>query len=198
MARIITFVLTAGIALVVAAPGLGKGQPVVTDPATEAQILRGEAMDRHYGIGRFAVDPATQAQILRGQALGRYYQGSAIGVDPATEAQIVRGVALDRHFGLGRFVVDPATEAQILRGQALGRHYRLDSSSRSPSDRLEQNVGARGLTDDPASRVGSTIEVSSGSDLDWAQLVAGLGIGVLLGASLLLAMRLTRARPVGH
>ena len=123
MARIITFVVTAGIALVVAAPGLGKVQPVVTDPATEAQILR---------------------------------------------------------------------------GQALGREYQLGRSSTSPSDRLEPNVGARGLTDDPASRVGSTIEASSGSELDWAQLVAGLGLGVMLASGLLVAVRFTRARPVGH
>ena len=148
MARIITFVVTAGIALVVAAPGLGNGQPVVTDPATEAQILRGEA-------------------------LGRHYQRDAVGVDPATQAQ-------------------------ILRGEALGRHYQPGTSSVSAADRLESNVGARGLTDDPGSRVGSTIEASSGSELDWEQLVAGLGIGVLLASGLLVAMRRTGTRPVGH
>jgi hypothetical protein len=198
MARIITFVVTAGIALVVAAPGLGKGQPVVTDPATEAQILRGEALGRYYQREASGVDPATQAQILRGQALGRHFQRVAVQVDPATQAQILRGEALDRHFGLGRFAVDPATEAQILRGEALGRNYQQGGSSTSAADRLEPNVGARGLTDAPASRVGSTSEVSSGSDVDWAQLVAGLGIGVLLASGLLAAMRVTRTRPVGH
>ena len=197
MARIITFVVTAGIALVVAAPGLGKGQPVVTDPATEAQILRGQALGRYYQRDAVGVDPATQAQILRGQALGRYFQRVAVQADPATEAQILRGEALDRHFGLGRFAVDPATQAQILRGEALGRHYQPGPSSVS-ADRLEPNVGARGLTDDPASRVGSTIEASSGSELDWEQLVAGLGIGVLLASGLLVAMRRTGTRPIGH
>ena len=198
MARIITFVVTAGIALVVAAPGLGKGQPVATDPATEAQILRGEALGRHYQRDAVGVDPATQAQILRGQALGRHFQGLAVQADPATQAQILRGKALDRHFGLGRFAVDPATQAQILRGEALGRHYQPGTSSVSAADRLESNVGARGLTDDPGSRVGSTIEASSGSELDWEQLVAGLGIGVLLASGLLVAMRRTGTRPVGH
>jgi hypothetical protein len=143
------------------------------------------------------ITPAGEV-ILRGQALGRYYERTAVGVDPATEAQILRGVALDRHFGLGRFAVDPATQAQILRGKALGRHYQLGPSSVSAAARLEPNVGARGLTDDPASRVGSTIEASSGSELDWEQLVAGLGIGVLLASGLLVAMRLTRTRPIGH
>ena len=195
MARIITFIATAGVALLVAAPALGK--PVASDPATEAQILRGEALGRSYQRSAVGVDPATEAQILRGQALGRYYQRDS-RQDPATEAQILRGQALDRHFRLGRFAVDPATEAQILRGQALGSHYQRSSSAASAADTLEPNVGVRGLTDDPASRVGSTSEISSGSDLDWAQLVAGLGIGVLLASGLLVAIRVTRTRPIGH
>ena len=195
MARIITFIATAGVALLVAAPALGK--PVAPDPATEAQILRGEALGRHYQRDSVGVDPATEAQILRGRALGRYFQRDS-GQDPATEAQILRGQALDRHFGLGRFAVDPATEAQILRGQALGSHYQRSSSSASAADRLEPNVGVRGLTVEPASGVASTSEISSGSDLDWAQLVAGLGIGVLLATGLLVAIRVTRTRPVGH
>jgi hypothetical protein len=195
MARIITFIATAGVALLVAAPALGK--PVAPDPATEAQILRGEALGRYYERSAIGVDPATEAQILRGEALGRYYQRDS-RQDPATEAQILRGQALDRHFRLGRFAVDPATEAQILRGQALGSHYQRSSSAASAADTLEPNVGVRGLTDDPASRVGSTSEISSGSDLDWAQLVAGLGIGVLLASGLLVAIRVTRTRPIGH
>ena len=195
MARIITFIATAGVALLVAAPALGK--PVASDPATEAQILRGEALGRYYERSAVGVDPATEAQILRGEALGRYYQRDS-RQDPATEAQILRGQALDRHFRLGRFAVDPATEAQILRGQALGSHYQRSSSAASAADTLEPNVGVRGLTDDPASRVGSTSEISSGSDLDWAQLVAGLGIGVLLASGLLVAIRVTRTRPIGH
>ena len=195
MARIITFIATAGVALLVAAPALGK--PVAPDRATEAQILRGEALGRYYERSAIGVDPATEAQILRGEALGRYYQRDS-RQDPATEAQILRGQALDRHFRLGRFAVDPATEAQILRGQALGSHYQRSSSAASAADTLEPNVGVRGLTDDPASRVGSTSEISSGSDLDWAQLVAGLGIGVLLASGLLVAIRVTRTRPIGH
>ena len=162
MTRTITFAAaTAAIALVVAAPGFGKGQPVVTDPATEAQILRGEA-------------------------LGRYYERAAVGVDPATEAQILRGAALDRHFGIGRFAVDPATEAQILRGEAMDRHYALGRFASS----IERGTEA-GFESSPVS-------VTSGNELDWAQLVLGLGLGVLLASGLLVAVRLTRTRPVGH
>ena len=184
MARIITLIATAGLALLVAAPALGK--PVAPDPATEAQILRGEALGRDYQRDSVGVDPAAEAQILRGQALGRYYQGDP-GQDPATEAQVLRGQALDRHFGLGRFAVDPATQAQVLRGEAMDRHYGLGRFSPSPQGGTDLGSGS------------SPVSVtSSGSDLDWAQLVAGLGIGVLLGTGLLVAIRVTRARPLGH
>ena len=123
MTRTITFIAVVGAALIVAGPGWGKGQPLVTDPATEAQILRGQALDRHYGLG---------------------------------------------------------------------------SPSTASPDRLEPNVGARGLTDDPASRVGSTSEVSSGSEIDWAQVGVGVGIGLLLVFGLVAAMRFTRVRQLGH
>ena len=123
MTRTITFIAVVGAALIAAAPGWGKGQPLVADPATEAQILRGQELDRHYGLG---------------------------------------------------------------------------SSSTSSPARLEPNVGARGLTDDPASRVGSTSEVSSGSEIDWAQVGVGGGIGLLLAVGLVAAMRFTRIRQLGH
>jgi hypothetical protein len=42
MTRTISFIAVVGAALLVAPPGWGKGQPLATDPATEAQILRGE------------------------------------------------------------------------------------------------------------------------------------------------------------
>jgi hypothetical protein len=163
MTRVISFVaLVGGIALLVAAPGWGKGQPLRTDPATEAQILRGEALDRHYGLGSFAVDPATEAQILRGEAL-------------------------DRHYGLGTFAVDPATEAQILRGEALDRHYGLG--------RYSTHDGSKVDTSSEASPVTVT---SSGSEVDWEQVGIVVGIGLVLAAGLVAAMRFKRIRPLGH
>ena len=57
MARITTFIAAAGVALLVAAPSFAKGQPVVVDPATEAQILRGEALGRYYQRDVVGVDP---------------------------------------------------------------------------------------------------------------------------------------------
>ena len=209
MARIITFVVTAGIALVVAAPGLGKGQPVVTDPATEAQILRGQALGRHYQ--QAGVDPATEAQILRGRALGRYYQQAAVGVDPATEAQILRGVALDRHFGLGRFgpivspdAVDRAVAAKELQRSvesqpSAGRSLVFDDHRTNAS----QLSAGRALVFDNhrlgESRPTEQVSVSSsGRDIEWPQLgiVFGLGVALLLG--LMLTIRFTRTRPLAH
>ena len=132
MFRKSTTITAVGAALVLALPATALGQsserfgegPVnqFESQATQAQVLRGQALDRYYGIGEYSgakVDPATEAQILRGQALGRYYEGTK--VDPATEAQILRGQALGRYYEGTK--ADAATQAQILRGQALGRYY---------------------------------------------------------------------------
>jgi hypothetical protein len=104
MTRTISLIAAvAGVALLVAVPAWGKGVAPEADPATKAQVLRGQALDRHYGIGQYAVDPATKAQVLRGQALDRHYGIGQYSVDPATKAQVLRGQALDRHYGLGEY-----------------------------------------------------------------------------------------------
>jgi hypothetical protein len=104
MTRTISLIAAvAGVALLVAVPAWGKGVAPEADPATKAQVLRGQALDRHYGIGQYAVDPATKAQVLRGQALDRHYGIGQYAVDPATKAQVLRGQALDRHYGLGEY-----------------------------------------------------------------------------------------------
>jgi len=185
MARIITFVVTAGIALVVAAPGLGKGQPV-TDPATEAQILRGEA-------------------------LGRYYQRDTIGVDPATQAQILRGVALDRHFGLGRFspIVSPDAVDRAVAARELQRSVESQpSAGRSlvfddhRTDASQLSAGRALVFDNHRlgeSRPTEQVSVSSsGRDIEWPQLGIGFGLGVALLLGLLLTIRFTRTRPLAH
>ena len=93
------------------------------------------------------------------------------------------------HVSAYALVVEEGTRlaAQVLRGEAMDRHYGLGRFSPSPQSGTDLGSGS------------SPVSVaSSGSDLDWAQLVAGLGIGVLLGTGLLVAIRVTRARPVGH
>jgi hypothetical protein len=172
MTRTISLIAAvAGVALLVAVPAWGKGVAPEADPATKAQVLRGQALDRHYGIGQYAVDPATKAQVLRGQALDRHYGIGQYAVDPATKAQVLRGQALDRHYGIGQYSVDPATKAQVLRGQALDRHYGLGEYS-------------------------SSVSVTTSRDIEWP--LVGLGIGVLLTIGLYLAMKATRHRPLAH
>jgi hypothetical protein len=43
-----------------------------------------------------------------------------------------------------------------------------------------------------------TGSVSSGSGIEWPQLGIGFGLGILLAASLWLAVRMTRSRPLAH
>jgi hypothetical protein len=196
----------------VAAPGLGKGQPVVTDPAAEAQILRGQALDRHYGLGRFAVDPATEAQILRGQALSRHYQRNSGGVDPATEAQILRGQALGRHYQVDAIqgpivspdAVDRAVAAKELQGSiesqpSAGRGLVFDDHR---TGAVQQSAGRTLVFDNhrlEELRPPEQISVSSsGRDIEWPQLGIGFGLGVALLLGLLLTVRFTRTRPLAH
>ena len=102
MSRKSTIITAVGAALVLALPATALGQsserfgegPVnqFDAQATEAQVLRGQALDRYYGIGEYSgakVDAATQAQILRGQALGRYYEGTKVDMLDAREQSLV-------------------------------------------------------------------------------------------------------------
>lgn len=64
-------------------------------------------------------------------------------------------------------------------------------------------AAARGYVDADMRGVGTTnpIVVSdthSGTDLEWPQLGAGLGLGLLLAVGSFLAVRLTRARRLFH
>jgi hypothetical protein len=193
----------------------------------------------------FDAQAATQAQVLRGQALGRYYQGQGTKVDPATEAQILRGQALGRYYqGLQD---DAATQAQILRGQALGRYYEstnvamINGRERSfeakaveqttPLDAREASFGAkrdaqlanvpgpdafeRAVTTHENSKPvivvddrfrldpntggePSPVQVTNSRDIEWPQVGIGLGIGLLLMIGLYVALKATRQRPLAH
>ena len=74
-----------------------------------------------------------------------------------------------------------------------------DAGERAPvptggsSDYVDANQ--RGTGPSSPTVVSST---SSGTDVDWPQIGIGFGIGIALALGLLLAMRVTRQRPLAH
>jgi hypothetical protein len=234
MFRKSTTITAVGAALVLALPATALGQsserfgegPVnqFDAQATEAQVLRGQALDRYYGIGEYSgakVDPATQAQILRGQALGRYYEGAK--VDPATEAQIVRGQALGRYYEGSKVVMLNARERSFDAKSQVEQSSPLDARETAfGAKRDAQLAGVPGpdaferavITNerskpvivvddrfrlDPNTGVEpGPVQVTNTRDIEWPQVGIGLGIGFLLMIGLYLALKATRQRPLAH
>jgi hypothetical protein len=155
MSRTISLIAALGASLVLAAPAaFGQGQPAVdVDPATEALMLRSEALGRAYQnnpklfLGR-QIDPATEAVILRGEALGKAYQS-----DPT----LLGGQGRDTN-GFSPDAFERAVASQSDTGS--GERY-LDAYQRLPSaggqvsiasmpDALERAVAAHIVgTDEP-------------------------------------------------
>jgi hypothetical protein len=193
-----------GAALVLALPATALGQsserfgegPINQNAqATQAQILRGQALGRYYQGQQ--VDPATQAQILRGQALGRYYEGTTVAMLDGRErsfdakAQAVPSSPLDVReaaFGAKR----DAQLATVPGPDAFERAVNTHQNSKPVivvDDRFKL----------PDTQVEPTpVQVTNSRDIEWPQVGIGLGIGVLLMMGLYLALKATRQRPLAH
>jgi hypothetical protein len=234
MFRKSTTITAVGAALVLALPATALGQsserfgegPVnqFESQATQAQVLRGQALDRYYGIGEYSgakVDPATQAQILRGQALGRYYEGAK--ADAATQAQILRGQALGRYYEGTKVVMLNARERSFdaksqveqsspldAREAAFGAKRDAQLANVPGPDAFERAVITNERSKpvivvddrfrlDPNTGVEpGPVQVTNTRDIEWPQVGIGLGIGLLLMIGLYLALKATRQRPLAH
>ena len=228
MFRKSTTITAVGAALVLALPATALGQsserfgegPVNQSgaQATEAQILRGQALGRYYQGQQ--VDPATQAQILRGQALGRYYQGQQ--VDPATQAQILRGQALGRYYETANVAMLNGRERSFesktveqttpldAREAAFGAKRDAQLANVPGPDAFERAVTTHERSKpvivvddrfrlDPNTPVEpGPVQVTNSRDIEWPQVGIGLGIGVLLMIGLYMALKATRQRPLAH
>ena len=194
-----------GAALVLALPATALGQsserfgegPVNQSgaQATEAQILRGQALGRYYQGQQ--VDPATQAQILRGQALGRYYEDTNAAMlnsrERSFESKAVEQTspldAREAAFGAKR----DAQLANVPGPDAFERAVTTHERSKPVivvDDRFRL---------DPNTPVGpGPVQVTNGRDIEWPQVGIGLGIGVLLMIGLYMALKATRQRPLAH
>jgi hypothetical protein len=122
------------------------------------------------------------------------------------KAEQLRSVALNRQYGLGEFA--PKTTYR----DAHERVYRVGgvqfNSTNSP-DAFGRAVAARGTSGvisgddhvriDPAN-LPTTVPSSSpsGREVEWPQVGIGFGIGMLLALGLVLALRMTRIRPIAH
>jgi hypothetical protein len=211
MFRKSTTITAVGAALVLALPATALGQsserfgegPVnqFDAQATEAQVLRGRALDRYYGIGEYSgakADPATQAQILRGQALGRYYEGTKVVMLNARErsleakAQVEQSSPLDAReasFGAKR----DAQLANVPGPDAFERAVIANERSKPVivvDDRFRLDPSTGG---EPG-----PVQTTNTRDIEWPQVGIGLGIGVLLMIGLYMALKATRQRPLAH
>jgi hypothetical protein len=195
-----------GAALVLALPAAALGQsserfgegPVnqFDAQATQAQVLRGQALGRYYQSQQ--VDPATEAQILRGQALGRYYEGTTVAMLNGRErsfdakAQVEQTSPLDAReeaFGAKR----DAQLANVPGPDAFERAVIANERSKpvivvDDRFRLDPNTGV-----EPG-----PVQTTNTRDIEWPQVGIGLGIGVLLMIGLYMALRATRQRPLAH
>ena len=87
-------------------------------------------------------------------------------------------------------IVQPATNGYI---DAADRAQRIDIVVPTAYlDAFERSAPPKG------SPSISTEAAGSGNDRDWSQLGIGFGLGLLLAVGLLLAMRMTRVRPLAH
>ncbi len=211
MSRKSTIITAVGAALVLSLPATALGQsserfgdgPVnqFDAQATEAQVLRGQALDRYYGIGEYSgakVDPATQAQILRGQALGRYYDGTKVVMLDAREQSLVAKGQVEqvspvdsREAALG--AKREAQMADVVGPDAFERAVIANERSKpvivvDDRFRLNPNTGF-----DP-----TPVTATNSRDIEWPQVGIGLGIGVLLMIGLYLTLKATRQRPLAH
>jgi hypothetical protein len=162
MHRSTTIIAALGAALVVAVPAFGKGQPVQPQ-WMQALELRGEALNRQYGLGdgQSAQPQWIRALELRGEALNlqhgpQAYPESTIAVRRAIEARQGDSgqsqaypestVAVNRAIE-ARQRLESATRREVAsmldaRERAFGTKLYVQLSTRTPSDVFERAVAA--------------------------------------------------------
>ncbi len=202
MTRRISFISIIGAALVLAAPALG-GVPerFVDGPQWQQALeLRSEALNQQYGLGDY--DPALTALALRSEALNQQHGLGEHAASPV-DMLIARERALETKSQVAS--VD-STSALDAREEAFGAKREAQLVAGGAKDVFERTVIAATRETTPVVvddrfRIDPTanpvpVEVTSGRE--WPQIGFGLGIALLLGIGLLLAMRSTRIRPVAH
>ncbi len=209
MTRRISFISIIGAALVLAAPAFGQGSRYSFEkPQWQVALeARSEGMNKQHGLGDYS--PAMRALELRSQALNQQY-----GLGAYNPTAMERLIAREQAFEV-KGQVD-STSAIDAREEAFGAKREAQLVAGGAKDVFERTVIAATRETTPVVvddrfRIDPTanpvpVEVTSGREIEWPQVgtgdlggaVLGLGVGLLLGLGLLLAMRYTRIRPPAH
>jgi hypothetical protein len=201
MSRTITLIAAVGAALAVAAPALGKSQPV--EPQwMQALEARTQELNRTYGLGEYS--PAFRALKLRSEALNRQHE---LGVYSSTVTNAID--ARERSMSVGRG--DQSTGTLDARERAFGAKRNVQLSTGTGPDAFERAVAARGTgtTDrvfvhddrfriDPGNPPVTVAATGSGTEIDWPQIGIGFGVGIALALGLIVGLRATRQPPLAH
>jgi hypothetical protein len=187
MIRKVTVVTAvAGLALLVAAPALGKGQPVTTTDEEATALARSRALEK--------MEQAFQAR-------GRELNGQAVTTPDVEATALARSRALEK--------MEQAFQA---RGRELNRQHGLGENTGAtvyPPDAIERAVtGQRPGTEraiddhfryDPADLAKpAPVSSPSGNEVEWPQIGVGFAVGMLLVLGIGLVLRFARIRPLAH
>jgi hypothetical protein len=193
----------AGLALLVASPAWGQGQPdrsshAGTVPGTgveqwqKALEARGEALNGKYGVGQSVQDTGTkqsylEALAIRAQELNRQHELGTFagGYIDAGE----RAIRVHRAVG-----TTPYEQALSARSQELNRRHQL-GEFRGTDGFVSGDDHVRL---DPSDLPTYVVTTSSGREVEWPQIGIGFGFGIVLMFGVALALRVTRIRPLAH
>ena len=223
MSRTITLIATVGAALAVAAPASGQGQPV--EPQwMQALEARSQELNRQHGLGDYTgIRPdvferrrseAGRARREHAPELARSRANDAPRARHATSRTCERRRPSRRARRSPRSgVCDSLNENVLARERATARP-RTCSSVRSPRGHGlgEHFIGSMRRANEAfarerrprAGRVRACRAAGrrrhrsrDGREIEWPQIGFGVGIGILLAAGLMLALRATRATAAG-
>ena len=201
-----TLIAAVGASLVLAVPAaFGQSQPVQPQ-WMKALEARGEALNRQHGLGEQS--PSTKALMLRSEALNRQH---GLG-EYATSSSTTMLDRRERAFGAKRDAqltvrTGPDVFERAVQARGIERPYVGDGTG---PDVFERAVQARGLERpyvgdggdrfriEPTSTPVEVAVVDDGREINWAPIGFGVGLGILLVAGLILALRATRGRQLAH
>jgi hypothetical protein len=211
----------AGLALLVAAPALGKGQLVTTTDEEATALARSQALEKMEqalqsrgrelnGQSVTALDEEATA-LARSRALekmeealqsrGRELNGQPVTTTDEEATALARSRALEK-----------MEQAFRARGRELNQQQGIGEPTGAtvyPPDAIERAVtGQRPGTEraiddhfryDPAELVKpAPVSSPSGNEVEWPQIGVGFAVGILLILGIGLVLRYTRIRPLAH